>query len=348
MAARCYKRTSNAWVWGCLVNLYLWQRSSGITLAASLVVGLSACGGGGGGGASSAVSPAVIDAGNAAQITREVIDLGLGAGDFGAAVGGGGILSSDGGSNALAQAMVRRRATIQRVQPTASIGPESLDCLVGGTVGVSGSVDSEVTLTPGDRITIDFNNCDDADGAIYDGRMRIDITSFSGDIFSDQYALGAAVALTDLAITEDGVTTVGDGAIDLNLDLTTPLISDLTVSGRLLELRSGADAWALRDFAVTTVEDGTGANLLAQISGTGTLEGSGFEGAVDFVTVSPLVATGDDYPATGQVLITGANGANIRATVLDAQTIQLAIDLNGDSVVDDTQEILWSTVGGPG
>jgi len=48
------------------------------------------------------------------------------------------------------------------------------------------------------------------------------------------------------------------------------------------------------------------------------------------------------------VLITGAKGANIRATVLDAQTIQLAIDLNGDSAVDDTQEIPWSTVGGPG
>ncbi len=330
------------------MKLYEWLQNSGITLAAALVVGLSACGGSGGGGGGSAASPAVIDASNSAQITREVIDVGLGAGDFGAAVGGGGILSSDGGSKALAQAMVRRRATIQRVQPAASIGPESLDCLVSGTVGVSGSVDSEGTLTPGDRITLDFSNCDDADGAIYDGRMRIDITNFSGDIFNDQYALGAAVALTDLAITEDGVTTVGDGAIDLNLDLTTSLISDLTVSGRLLELRSGADVWVLRDFALATVEDDTGANLLSQISGTGTLEGSGFEGAVDFVTVSPLVATGDDYPATGQVLITGANGANIKATVLDAQTIQLAIDLNGDSVVDDTQEILWSSVGGPG
>lgn len=346
-AIRCYNRTSNGWLWGCLVNLYQWRRSSGITLAAALVVGLSACGGGGGGGGSSAATPAVIDAGNAAQITQEVIDVGLGAGDFGAAVGGGGILSADGGSNVLPQAMGRRRATIQRAQQTASIGPESLNCLVGGTVGVSGSVDSEVTLTPGDRITVDFNNCDDADGAIYDGRMRIDVTNFSGDDF-DQYALGATVAITDLAITEDGVTTVGNGTVDLDLDLTVPSVVDFIVAGSLLELRSGSDAWVLRDFVLTETEDSTGENLLTQVSGAGTLEGSGFAGAVDFVTVSPLTATGDDYPATGQMLITGADGANIRATVLNAQTIQLAIDLNGDSVVDETQEILWSSVSGPG
>ncbi len=281
-------------------------------------------------------------------ITREVVSVGLDVGAFGGAVGGGGILSTDGGSNTLAQSLVRRRATIQQVQPAASVGPETFDCLVSGTVRLSGSLNSELTLTPGDRISIAFSNCDDADGAVYDGRMLLDVTSFSGDILNDVYALGAAVTFTDLGITEGGETIIGDGKVDIDLDLTVPLISETAESGSLFSLRLGSDAWILRDFALSTVEDATGASLLTRISGTGTLEGSGFEGAVDFATLSPLVATGDDYPATGEVLITGANGATIRATVQSSQTVQLAIDLNGDGLVDDTQQIPWSTLRGPG
>lgn len=220
-------------------------------------------------------------------------------------------------------------------------------------MGLSGSLDNVNTLTPGERIIVDFSDCDDADGAVYNGRMRIDVASFSGDIFTDQYALGAGLALTGLAltglaITESGVTTVGDGTLHLDLDLTVPLMSDFTLSGALLQLSSGSESWRLRDFTVSEAEDSAGANLLTRYSGTGTLEGSGFDGAVDFATVNPFVATGDDFPATGQVLITGANGATIRATALNAQNLQLDIDLDGDSVVDDTQQIAWSTVGGLG
>jgi hypothetical protein len=334
------------------MNLCMSRRGPALRLAlAALIAALNACGGGGGGGGgggSSAASPTVIDVGNAAAITREVIDVGLGAGAFGAAIGGGGILSADGGSNALVQGMARHRATIQSVQPMVTFGSQTVDCLASGSLTVSGSLASDSTLTPGDRINANFAMCDDADGAVYDGRMRIDVTSFSGDIFSDQFALGAGVLLTDLAITEAGATTVGDGEIHLDLDLTVPLVSDLTVSGGQLQVSSGSESWVLRDFAVTAVEDSTGASLVTHYSGAGSLEGSGFEGAVDFATVNPFIGTGDGFPATGQVLITGAHGATIRATVLDAQNLQLAIDLDGDSAVDDTQQIAWSTVGGLG
>ncbi len=328
-----------------------WLSGAGRFLASFVVLaGLSACGGGGGGGSSPPDSPAVIDAGNAVTITREVVSVGLDAGAFGGVVGGGGILSADGGSNALtqslAQSLVRRRATIQQVQPAVRVGPETFDCLVTGTVRLSGSLNSDITLTPGDRISIDFNNCDDADGAVYDGGMRIDVASFSGDILNDVYALGAAVTFTDLAITAGGETIIGDGNLEIDLDFTVPLISETAESGSLFTFRAGNDAWILRDFALMTVEDGTGASLVTRISGSGTLEGSRFEGAVNFVALSPLVVTGDDYPATGEVLITGANGATIRATVQNAQTVQLAIDVNGDGLVDDTQQVPWSSLGG--
>ncbi|MBL8201338.1 MAG: hypothetical protein JNK40_10235 [Chromatiales bacterium] len=313
---------------------------------ASVALVLAACGGGGGGGGGSApAAPAVITAGNAATITREVLDVGLGAGAFGAAIGGGSILSADGAANATVLGMARQRQSIQQVRPSMTIPAETFDCLVSGTVRLSGSVASTETLTAGDRINATFNSCDDAEGAILDGGLRIDVTTFSGDVFSGQYLLGANVTVTNLGITEDGTTATGDGSFALDLDLRVPLVSDLTISGAYLRVAAGSDDWVLRDFAVTVVEDGRGVSLLTRYSGTGTLEGAGFEGAVDFVTVEPLVATGDEYPATGEVLIEGAGGATIRATAISAETIQLAIDLDGNDVVDETQQMPWSTVG---
>ena len=327
-----------------------------LPLVVAIVTMLVAACGGGGGGATTPAKPAVIDSGNAQVITREVLDAGLGAGSFGVAVGGGGILSTDGSSTALAQGMAHRRiiqtapaggvSPAGQVQPTASFGPERVDCLVSGFISLSGSLHSESTLVAGDRITSDFNACDDAVGAVYDGRLRLDVTSFSGDLLANQFALGARITLTGLAIAEGGSTTTGDGAFDLVLDLTVPLASVLTVSGDVLETRSGSDAWVLRDFAISVDEDSTGASVLTTYGGTGTLEGSGLDGAVDFATVVPLVATGANDPATGELLITGANGATIRATVLDSASLALAIDLNGDGVVDETQDMAWSTVAG--
>ncbi|MSR08442.1 MAG: hypothetical protein EXR82_02760 [Gammaproteobacteria bacterium] len=70
--------------------------------------------------------------------------------------------------------------------------------------------------------------------------------------------------------------------------------------------------------------------LISETAESGSLEGARFEGAVNFFALSPLVAT----------------GATIRATVQNAQTVQLAIDVNGDGLVDDTQQVPWSSLGG--
>lgn len=325
-------------------------------VAALLVGGLSACGGGGGGSSSPPASPAVVDSGNAATITREVIEVGLDAGSVGVALSGGVVLSGDGGANAAVLAVVRRKASIQSVQPgvqpgvqpSATIPAETFDCLVSGTIRLSGSIANFDTLTAGDRITADFSNCDEGDGAVYSGRMRIDVTSFTGDLFNDQFALGARVTITNLAYTIDGVRNVGNGVANMDLDILEPFVSTFTVAGDRLELSSGSRSWVLRDFAVSIVDDASGLDLVTENSGSGTLEGHDFSGAVDFLSVAPLVSIGGDYPGTGELLITGANGATIRVTVLDTTTLQLELDFNGDSVVDEIQQMAWSTVGSLG
>jgi hypothetical protein len=66
------------------------------------------------------------------------------------------------------------------------------------------------------------------------------------------------------------------------------------------------------------------------------------------VTVSTPQAlhqqTGDTYPSQGQVLITGAGGSTLVATVLDATQVQLRVDANGDGTVDGTTTTTWAAL----
>lgn len=310
-------------------------------VAALLVGGLSACGGGGDG--SPSALPAVVDSGNAATITREVVEVVLDTGSVAVALRG------DGPSNPLFKALARPRANVQSAQPSATIPAETFDCLASGTVRLSGAIANFDTLTRGDRLTADFNNCDDAAGVVVSGRMRLDVTSFSGDPFNNEYALGARMTLTNFAVNAYGVMTVRNGIANIDLDLSDPFTDGtFTMAGDRLSINSGSRAWILRDFALSVGGVGFGFKLPVVLSGSCTLEGDGFVGEVDFVAISPLVLYGGAYPITGELLITGANGATIRVTVLDATTLQLALDFNGDSIVDETQPLAWSSVGSLG
>jgi hypothetical protein len=54
-------------------------------------------------------------------------------------------------------------------------------------------------------------------------------------------------------------------------------------------------------------------------------------GYVDVTTPQPLVVVnGDDYPSSGEFVVTGANNSKARLTALSATTFQLDADIDGD------------------
>jgi hypothetical protein len=318
-----------------------------------MAAGISACGGGGGGGGAAAPADLTsIDAGNADSIVREVLSAGFDSGDFGVAAGGSGILAADGGSNALAVHMAGRR-TIQaagqmtgQAQPSASYGPERENCLVSGTITLSASLASTETLRRGDQITAVFEACDDGDGAVYNGQLRIDVQSFTGDLFADRYQLDSRLTMTNLAITEDGRTETANGTLNVNMDLRTPNLESYSVTSTRFTLNSGGTAWTLHDLVLTFVDDYRGDAWLTTFSESGSLESSNFAGRVDYGTLTPFQSVDGNYPATGVLRIGGANGSSIVVTALNEEELQLAIDWNGDTVVDETRLMDWSTVPG--
>lgn len=321
-----------------------------------MAAGISACGGGGGGGGTAAPADlATLDSGNADTIVREVLGAGFDSTDFGTVVSGGGILSADGGSNALAVRMAARR-TIQAVgdrsqadgivQPSASYGPERSDCLVSGSITLSANLASTETLTSGDQITAVFNSCNDGDGAVFNGRMRIDVQAFSGDLFGDLYQLNSRFTLTDLAITENGVTDTGDGTLNVNMNLLTPGLELYSITTSRFTLASGATSWIFSDMVTTFEDDYRDSGWLSTFSESGSLESSNFEGRVDYGTLTPFQSVDGNPPAAGVLRIGGANGSSIVVTALNEANLQLAIDWNGDTVVDETRLMDWETVPG--
>ena len=323
-----------------------WISSGCRTALILMTAGMTACGGGGGGGGAAPAALAVIDTGNAETIASEVLVVGFDVSDVGMAAGGGGILATDGGSNALAVNMAGRR-TIQaagQAQPSASYGPEQDECLINGTLTLSGDLANTDTLTRNDRITAVFAACDDGDGAIYNGRMRFDILSFSGDLYADQYQLKSDITLTNLAITENERTVTANGNMTLDLNLMTLGLDSYLMGSPRLEVNSGNSSWVLHDMVVSIDDDYRGAEWLTITSASGSLESSNFEGRVDFGTPTDFVASDENYPHTGVLRIDGANGSSILVTVIDEESLQLAIDVNGDGTVDETRLMDWTEV----
>lgn len=319
-----------------------------------MAAGISACGGGGGGGgvAATPAELAIIDAGNADSIAREVLSAGFDSGDVGTAAGGSGILATDGGSNALAVHMAERRMiqaaglTTGQAQPSASYGPEREICLVSGAITLSATLASTETLRRGDQITAVFEACDDGDGAVYNGRLRIDVQSFTGDLFADLYQLDSRFTMTNLAITEDGRTQTANGTLNVNMNLLTPNLESYSATSTRFTVNSGSTSWIFHDVVSTVDDDYRGDAWLTTFSESGSLESSSFEGRVDYGTTTPFQSVDGGYPATGVLRIGGANGSSIVVTTLNDEQLQLAIDWNGDTVVDETRLMDWSTVPG--
>jgi hypothetical protein len=314
----------------------------GLVVAACAAV-LVACGGGGGGGITS--SPAEITAGNADLISAEVlrsIDIAatLGPVSTDATIGSGG------GGGAQAQRLAgSSRRSIQRATTLVAFGPDTLACDADGTVQFSGDRADFDTFTPGDVINATFTDCDDGAGDVINGSLRLVVVQAVIVNFDDgRFDVTFDATFTNLRVTIDGRTYAGDGTSRLTVDTTgTPIEATISGAGEIV-FTEGGDRYGLTDFAVTLSVNLTGQPGASSVTGTGTLDSNDIDGPVDFVTVVPLLTNGTAFPSAGTLDIIGADDARIRVTVLDATSLELAVDTNGDDVTDVTIPTTWATL----
>ena len=204
---------------------------------------------------------------------------------------------------------------------------------------LSGDVQSTDMLSVDDVVTLQYSDCDDG-VAVINGTMSMTILSVSGDFSGGSVAFSVAITLDDFAVSQDGTTQTANGSmtISLNLPNSGPITMSITTDS--LAVSDGVSTDTLQDFSLTQSIDPLTGDYT--ISAEGMVGGSAFDGQVEFSTSIDLAGTGDGYAATGEILITGDGGATIAMFALDADTVRLEIDYDGDGITDQIVDKTWA------
>jgi len=309
---------------------------------------LAGCGGGGDGGGTT-VPPVgaatVITSANAPTVAGASVEAALQTGAIGGLTDSGGFVASATGGSVAKLDRAGTAGVISKSLRTGisnvPIGPETSPCAVSGTVTISGEIADPTTLTAGDRIVIDSDNCDDGEGEVVDGLLEFVIDGFTPGTNAEQLVVSVTLTVTDLMITEGEQFTTATGAMTVSIDTTNPPDTEISISGDLFSVTTNDSSETLRNFSTVLTENASVFPVAYTTDASGTVESSRFDGSVTYDTPVVFQGNGEDYPFAGELLVNGANGASVRVIALDSVNVRVEIDLDGDGAVDETIDTTW-------
>lgn len=226
-------------------------------------------------------------------------------------------------------------------------GPITVPCAVSGFTTTSGDIANPETLTAGDTLNVDADNCDDGLGEIVDGQLALTVSNFFGDIFTGAYDLGMSISLSNFQITTAEKEIASNGVTFVSLNTTQ--ITDYTLptlyswaSGSSLTTDTNTASMTLTDYSMSQeiVIDGEAEPTIHILNASGTLDSTDLDGPVDYRTTASFLGLGSDYPHTGELLTTGAS-SSARLIAVDNINVRIEIDLDGDGGVDETINSTW-------
>ena len=98
-----------------------------------------------------------------------------------------------------------------------------------------------------------------------------------------------------------------------------------------------------------TVAATDGAVTQSDVALNGSFTASSIGGRIVVAPALPLRQLRTDAdPSSGQVIVTGASGTQLRVTALSASSVQLELDTNGDGTYERTGVFAWTPAGRPG
>jgi uncharacterized repeat protein (TIGR01451 family) len=315
------------------------------------LVGCSGGGGGGGGGGPTPVqytgntNPAVISTSNAAVLTANAANTETGADVAGAFSS---VASSQTGERpADVPWRVAQRVGAAAMKPTSNAALTSVPvnetdpCANGGSVSINGD------LTPGGTGTVNvtFRNCGEG-GDLLNGTATLRIDSVLIRPAPQQSLLtNFTVSFGRLSLRGSANVDLG-GSVHVVIDL--PFNKEtVTESAVVLNLDTGQMTKA--DFTFELIFD----NLTFPSRYTKSVTGRAFHsvhGFVDIRTITPLSfgSTQAVFPQSGEVELTGANGASILVTALSATAVRLSLNLdNGLPGFERVVTLAWADLTGP-
>ncbi len=338
------------------------KRYIGIALKGMVLTSvLSACSGGGGGSDdNSAAAPAALTApvaitsANASKVsaeayygvvdTREFGSNGLGSAGITAVV----VSSNDSSFDLFkfTQQIISRLPGLNMqsggdMVSAVSIPPETYACEDGGSLTISSEVADPQTVTAGDTIAVQLENCTDLSGVL-NGQISLRFNSISKDSADEVVGFNAGLTMVEFSVTNAGETWTSNGDITTALRNLSDVEVEASLSGTSFIVTRGNKTSTLRDFSIVEIRNGaTGA---ASTNTSGTIASAAIGGSATFETTEDFQRTGYENPYEGTALISGANGSSTQLVVLDSVNVRLDIDTDGDNSFEESIETTWAAL----
>lgn len=332
-----------------------------VGLSAVLAFSLAGCGGGGGGSSTSSTSSPTslsITQTNSPQVAGagyNAMNGATGASTTGALGLTGVVVSGSGSLPSLASFVQQQVTNIQSLNASGTVSTSMAGLTGGGTVQCTYSGTMTVTVTgsgttfgPGDTAAVTFNNCSATSGGYtINGSFQFTVSTLSGTLASGStWSLGGTFTFTNLSLTTAGATETVNGGFSFSANSASGT-TDSTLTGTSLTVQQpSGTSLTLASFSLSASDDtGTGAT---SFYGSGQVTDSALNGYVKFAisSATPFVEySGQSYPSSGTMTITGANNTRIVMTVLDSTSVQLQEDTTGNGTYDNTVTEAWTSLG---
>lgn len=322
-------------------------------LGLGVALGLAGCGGGGGDAGSPAV-PApgnglAISSSNYAAVAQSTVSSMGYLGDTSGVVTGAEVSSKP---QLLPLAVEQAKRGLARLQSGGAVlsgvqTSEVVPCSQGGSLTlVINDAGNNGRLDAGDGITIDAAACIEQ-GVKIQGRIALTVQSLTGVYDSNNYSATVAMTLTGFVVTTGSDTAQGDGSITVTLGSTPAGVTDIGLDVPSLAL-SGTEAGQAYSTKLTGVHmalrnETVGGVARTSLTYTGALSSSAF-GSRDVQISTPqtlLVQGSDDFPSSGQLLVTGSGGSKLRLTALSKTQVKLELDADGDGTYETSATKTW-------
>lgn len=342
------------------------RQSNQLALAILLGTSLTACNGGGGGGDDSggnkSTSAVVLTDSNKQQVAHNAVgavDAASSVSSSGAGILGG--VQVSGQQQKVQWPLLLARRGIELLNG-ANFAPAllggvaqsiTLPCVGGGSMDVAtNDADNSQTVSSGDSVTARFNNCRETAGGVtaaMSGSFTLVLNQASGNFGQVGAVFNVGMSMPapglQVAVTENGrqvaTTVTGDMAMGVQIIAGGALVS--VSSNTLSAATSDGEQFSYANFTMTASDSGSRSSF----SVNGTIAGSSndFAGAYTINMKSPdtplIFSNNRNYPDSGEMRITGANGT---LTLTVQPNAQVLLTLNADGKTS-TSTVGWCSIG---
>ena len=212
------------------------------------------------------------------------------------------------------------------------------DCDVAGKVAVTVDTRNDEHISSGDKLSVDFDNCDDGDGAVYDGNISFVFNSYTS---KDNYSMTMFMNATTRD-NKTGQLAVIKGELTVTVNNSSSL-SRTTVSSSRLYMEDEEGRHLIENMTDKLAVSST--HYQSEYSAA--LASDKIKGKVIANTNPAFIGQrGKSHPDTGMITITGANRSYVQLNADTGNNATLYLTVY-DGKAATSEEISWKEIESP-